>query len=231
MPAILELILRGRFIGGATRRRGILNMSSTKSVAKVFVVSLVLVFVLSAVYLPTTSASYGDVRRFLRPGPFGLGPAKISDVYMDAAWDPPGRVCSYFTVGIPWGLNWINYLDSNEDLIIGVIGFSVEPPDACDTKSAREFYDNFRYYVLIDDEELPMEKTPLRPCTFVDPETGEKYRWWDWRYGATFKSGELAELLGGLGTYTIRFKWYLGETLLYDSNVDGVYQFELVESI
>ncbi len=203
-------------------------MASTKLLGKTIVVSLALVCVLTIAMMPVASASYGDTRRFLRPSPFGVGQAKLFDVYMDAAWNPPGRIVSLFTVGIPWGQNWLNVLDSNEALMIAPVGIFVEPPDYTDTKSAREFYSNFRYVVTIDGEELPTEITPLRPCTFVDRETGEKYRWWEWRCGATFKAGEFEEYLGGLGIYTIRFRWFLGEECLFDSDWFGVYQFQLV---
>ena len=201
-------------------------MASTKVVGKTIVISLAIMCVLTVALIPVASASYGDVRRFTRPSPFGLGPAKLWDIYFNAIWEP-GRIVTLFTVGIPYGENFVNYLDSTEALAIGTIGIYVEPPEFSDHKSARAFYNTHNYCVLIDGEEITIEKTPMRYCLVTDHETGAKIVWWEWRYGATYKEGELAELIG-LGLHTIRFQLYDASGLYYDSDWDGTYHFVLV---
>ncbi|MFX1580831.1 MAG: hypothetical protein ACFFCJ_01150 [Promethearchaeota archaeon] len=202
-------------------------MASAKVVGKTIVISLAIVCVLTLVMMPVASASYGDVRRFTRPSPFGLGPAKLWDVYFAAPFDPPGRVITIFTCGIPYDENWINYLDSNEALAIGTVGIYVEPPECTDHKSARAVYDSHMYCVLIDGVQIAVEKTPMRHCLVTDHETGEKFVWWEWRYGATYKEGELAELIG-LGPHTIRFQMYDALGLYFDSDWIDTFQFVLV---
>jgi hypothetical protein len=69
-------------------------------------------------------------------------------------------------------------------------------------------------------------KSPLRRGHFKDPETGDVWVWWEWRCGATFKEGELADLIG-LGEHTISFQQYEYGILVFDSTLIDTYTFFL----
>ncbi len=205
-------------------------MAAPKVVGKTIVISLALLCVLTVAMMPVASASYGDARRFIRPSPWGLGPAKLWNEYFAAVADPPGRICSIFLLGMLEDPpeNHINYLDASEALVIGPVGFYVTAWWGFDHKSAREYYNNHGYRIWIDGVEVEVEKTPMRHCLFTDHITGDKWVWWEWRYGITYKEGELADLLGGLGTYTIRFQMLDDGGVYFDSDLIDTYYFELV---
>jgi hypothetical protein len=180
-------------------------MSLTKTLGKTIVISLVLVFVLSAVILPTTSAGYGELRKFLRNPPTGLSQAKLWDVYMNSAYDPPGRIISVFTIVGVIGGNPDNHniLDGSKSIIVGIIGISTDPELVTTKDEARFVWENFEIHTYLDGDEIIMEKTPMHKVKFTDPETGEKITYWDWRLGVTYKKGELQAMLGS-GIHTFR---------------------------
>lgn len=172
--------------------------------------------------LPTAQAGYGEVRKFLRNPPKGLDHAKIWDVYNDAVFDPPGRVCSFFTLQ-----GGMNYLDSSKSLIIGVVGFGTDPW-VTDHKTAREEYEKIEAELFIGDWQITLEVTPLRYARYRDADTGEVDEFWEWRMGATFKRGELEELIG-LGTHHFRQVFYYDGELWFDTDWFGLpFDFTLV---
>ena len=201
-------------------------MVTTRLITKSVVISLAICCVLAVAMVPTASAGYGDVRKFLRNPPAGVGTAKIWDVYWDCLANPPGRVCSIFTFGAyddPPNNYGINILTSEDGIIIGIAGIFVGEWMGFDHKSAREFYNNFETHLYFDGEEVEIEVTPMRQGHFVD-ETGFRWVWWEWRIGATFKKGEL-----DLGVYEFRQTFVEYGTVTFDTNDGpGPYLFQIV---
>lgn len=196
-------------------------------------ITLAIIGILAVTMLPTASANYGDVRKFVRnPGndvTWGLSQAKIWDVYYDAV-DPttgPGRVCSIFTLGPGWGLfNFgMNNLTSEDAIIIGVVGIFIREVDGFDDKSAKDFYRNFEFHLYLNGTEVDIEVTPYRKRREVD-ETGFVWIWWEWRAGVTFKKGELAP-----GVYEFRQAWIEYGITTFDTDwpiFPGPYYFQVV---
>ncbi len=201
-------------------------MSTTK--LRTIVSALAIVCVLGVALLPIAAANYGEVQQFTHYAPNAFSSANIMDVYWNSI-DPenqPGRVCTVFTIQFFWGENYTSILDSTEALAIGTIAFYVGDWMGYDKESAREFYESLVYTIWIDGEPIDLHKTPLRTVTVHDKESGLNFRYWEWRFGAAYKKGELAEEIG-LGPHTIRFQ-VSGTLDDWDSADFGTYWFILV---
>jgi len=193
-------------------------MSSTRLLTKTIVVALAFVCVLSVTLLPSASANYGEVRSFGRFAPPAFPSAKIHDVYWDTLSDPPGRVCTIFTIGYVYGFNIPNAIDSTEDLAIGTIGIYITRDEGFDHKTARDFWENFDSQLWLGEVEIELDKTPMRYYRFID-EDGHLNERWEWRFNAAFKKGELVDIID-FGWHEYRQDFILDDDILF-STEDG----------
>jgi len=196
-------------------------MTKIRLLTKSTLITLAIVGILAVTMLPSVSAGYGDVRKFLRnPGndiTWGLSQSKLWDVYWDSV-NPatgPGRICSIFTLGAVFGLNFgMNNVTSEDSIMIGVLGIAIFELEGYDEKSAKDYYRNFEFHLWLNGTEVDLEVTPYRKRRVID-ETGLVI-WWEWRASAIFRKGELTpgvyefrQTFSEYGTDIFDTEWFL----------------------
>jgi hypothetical protein len=179
-------------------------------------------------------APYGQVQNINRAAtPHGLGAKHVFGVYNELA-------ITLWTLGFMGPIPDFPSFDGNEALAVGTIawGFgATDDPPINSMNEAKELQEIWDVVIVIDwEHQFLLEKTPVRfsrHSIFTYPNGDPVYPdgHWEWRFGASFKPGEFADIIGlgpfGNGFHNFVYQEYYDGNLAFDSSWFADLWFEL----